>query len=82
MPESETPIELTRFGTPVVRVKDTTTGHILTLQVGVMVDNPERFEQVDEPAVDHTGKPLPPTYATAENTEAPQPAPELEEIFE
>lgn len=76
------PIELTRFGTPVVRVKDTTTGHTLTLQIGVVLDAPERFEQTDEPAVDHTGKPLPPTYATAENTEASQPAPEHEEIFE
>lgn len=82
MPESETPIELTRFGTPVVRVKDTTTGHILTLQVGAVIDDPDRFELSDEPAVDHTGKPLPPAYATAKNAEAPQPAPELEEIFE
>ena len=46
------------------------------LQIGVVLDDPDRFEQTDEPAVDHTSKPLPPTYAT------PTTAPEHEEIFE
>lgn len=76
---------ITRFGATVYRVTDTITGHKITLKAELVEANPDRYQIINEPAVDGAGTPLPPTFARpparAEETPEPEPEPALEETI-
>lgn len=48
-----------------VRVTDKSTGHELTIPREAWEGNRDLFAQVQKPAVDDNGDPLPPTHASA-----------------
>lgn len=50
---------------PLLRVRDTYTGHRYTTAQSVVDADPERYEVLDEPAVDAYERPRPPETAPA-----------------
>ena len=48
-----------------LRVRDAYTGHRYTTAQAVVDADPERFEVLDDPAVDANGRPLPPDTTPA-----------------
>ncbi|GAA2184943.1 hypothetical protein GCM10009785_34810 [Brooklawnia cerclae] len=74
-------LQTTAYGTPVLRVRDTATGHAVTLKASLVEASKGRYAVVDEPAVDGSGRPLPPVYAPSKPDAEPEAdtAPEQEE---
>lgn len=63
--------------TEYVRVRDTATGHHITVSAALAARHPKRYAALKQDATDMDGKPLPPRYKTApsgtQDADAPAP---------
>lgn len=64
--------------TELIRVRDTATGHHITVSAALAARHPKRYIELKQDATDRDGRPLPPRHKIAGATRTERPVPDAD----